>query len=146
MLVKRISKSIKGKPMKTVRLQTWELYYSSPTNTLLLLINGNTIFFLTHENILGFLEALSDTVTPVISLVQPMVTQQVNYEVEVNEDDGTDEEYAVFNWKLEDHDISRFATGPQEMFALEFEGAKDRQMLLRDLFNHDATEFLSLDY
>jgi hypothetical protein len=132
--------------MKTVQLQTWELHYSETAAALLLLVNGNVIFFLTHENILAFLEAVSDTVTPVVSLAQEVVPQQINFETEMNEDDGNEEEYAVYNWKLDDNDFSRFAIGTQEMFALEFAEAKDRMMFLSDLFNHEATEWLSLEY
>jgi hypothetical protein len=132
--------------VKTVQLQTWELHYNDHSNALHLLVNGNVIFSLTHENIMIFLEALSDTSGPVISLAQPMVPQQVHYEVEVNEDDGTEEEYSVFNWNLSDADLPRFVSGPQEMVSLEFAEEKDRQMLFWDLFHHDATNFLSLDY
>lgn len=130
--------------MKTVQLQTWELYYNETAGALLLLINGNVIFFLTHENMLAFLEAVSDTVTPVMSIAQEMVPQQVNFEVEVNEDDGTEEEYAVFNWKISDSDLSRFATGEKEMFSLEFLTPRDRQMFLSELFHNDTVEWLSL--
>lgn len=132
--------------MKTVQLQTWELHYSETAAALLLLVNGNVIFFLTHENILEFLEAVSDTVTPVVALAQEMVPQQVTFEVETNEDDGTEEEYAVFNWKLADRDLSRFEIGSKEEFALEFLAPRDRQMFLSELFHNDTVEWLSLEY
>jgi hypothetical protein len=132
--------------MKTVQLQTWELHYSESAAALLLLVNGNTIFFLTHENILDFLEAVSDTVAPVVCLAQPMVTQQLNFEVEVNEDDGTEEEYAVYNWKLDDRDLSRFEIGDKEMMTLEFAEPRERQMFLSELFSNDTVEWLTLDY
>lgn len=132
--------------MKTVQLQTWELHYSDRTATLRLLVNGNVIFFLTHENITEFLEAVNDPSAPVIALAQEMVTQQVSFEVEVNEDDGTEEEYAVFNWKLEYPDISRFEIGPREIFTLEFAAPRDRQMFLSDLIHNDAVDWLTLDY
>lgn len=132
--------------MKTVQLQTWELYYSESAAALLLLVNGNTIFFLTHETILDFLEAVSDTSTPVVCLAQPMINQEVTFDVEVNEDDGTEEEYAVFNWKLADRDLSRFEIGSKEMIALEFLEPRDRQMFLSELFHNDTVEWMTLDY
>lgn len=132
--------------MKTVQLQTWELHYSESAAALLLLVNGNTIFFLTHENILDFLEAVSDTVTPVVCLAQPMINQEVTFEVEVNEDDYTEEEHAVFNWKLADRDFSRFEIGNKEMIALEFLTPRDRQMFLSELFHNDTVEWLTLEY
>lgn len=131
--------------MKTVQLQTWELHYSETAAALLLLVNGNVIFFLTHENILTFLEDVSDTAAPVVSLAQEMVQQQVTFEVEVNEDEGTEEEYSGFNWKLSDSDLSRFEIGPKEMFSLEFLAPQDRQMFLSELFQNDTVEWLSLE-
>lgn len=131
--------------MKTVQLQTWELHYSDPAATLLLLVNGNVVFFLTHENITEFLEAINDPSSTVIALAQEMVTQQVSFEVEEH-DDGTEEEYAVFNWKLADRDLSRFEIGPRELFTLDFAAPRDRQMFLSDLIHNDAVDWLTLDY
>ena len=132
--------------MKTIPLQTWELVYNEHANALLVLVNGNFIFPLTHENITEFLEAVNDTNAPVVSLAQEMVPQQVRFVTETNEDDGTEEDYSVLNWKPTDKDLSRYEIGPKEMASLEFDTPQDRLMFLTHLFHHEAVEWLTLDY
>lgn len=129
--------------MKTVQMQTWELYYSDLEGTLRLLINGNVVFFLTHENMGEFLEAVSDTTLPAVSMAQEMVPQRVSFAIDTN-DDGTEEEYAVFNWRVSDYDLSPFAIGEKEMIALDFFSPQDRQMFMGELLYNETVEWLAL--
>lgn len=129
--------------MKTVQMQTWELCYSDLEGTLRLLINGNVVFFLTRENIGEFLEAVSDTDLPVVTLAQQMVPQHVTFQVETN-DDGSEEEYAVFNWRMSDYDLSPFSIGEKEPTALDFFSQQGRQTFMSELFFNETVEWLSL--
>lgn len=129
--------------MKTVQLQTWELYYSDLDATLRMLVNGSVVFFLTRENMMEFLEAVSDDSLPVVALAQKMIQQQVSFAVDAN-DDGTEEEYAVFNWRVSDYDLSPFAVGEKELIALTFLGPQDRLMFMSDLSFNETVEYLSL--
>lgn len=142
--------------MKTIDLGMWELQYKEATNELLLFVNPfdkeAVMFSLNAGNINSFLEKVSTVGQKrFVMNGQPMLPLEVVYpEHEVDDFDDDDfigragANLPDVNYHLSDADLSPYKVGPEEPYSVEFDSETTRKMIELDVWNHPASEWLSL--
>lgn len=142
--------------MKTVSVDMWELEYKEKTNELIFFVNPYdkpaVMFTLNAGNINSFLEKVS---TPgqkrLVMNGQAMVSITLVYE-EQDMDSFEDDDFIgcageaapVFNYRLSDENILPYKIGVEEPYTIEFDDETTRKMVELDVWNHPASDWLSL--